>query len=174
MSMFEKRRGNEAVDEGDTVGATPPNPVPRKMAVTSRDTATIGKTITIKGDVVGEESLIIGGKVDGTVLVKGHDLTVAPSGLVTASVKASVVRIEGEVTGDIDGTEKVVLAKSGRVRGNIVAPRVTLEDGAKFKGSIDMDPGPIQETATHGAPRAAPAAISERPREQVAQASSGD
>ena len=52
-----------------------------------------------------------------------------------------MVKIDGEVTGDITGNEKVVISKSGNVRGNIVAPRVTLEDGAIFKGSIDMDPG---------------------------------
>ncbi|MBV1904704.1 MAG: polymer-forming cytoskeletal protein, partial [Pseudomonadales bacterium] len=62
------------------------------------------------------------------------------SGKVTADIMAKVVKIEGEVTGDIAGDEKVVISSTGRVRGNIVAPRMTLEDGAKFKGSIDMDP----------------------------------
>ena len=51
------------------------------------------------------------------------------------------MKVDGQVTGDISGSEKVIISKSGRVKGNIVAPRVTLEDGAKFKGSIDMDPG---------------------------------
>ncbi|MCB1844788.1 MAG: polymer-forming cytoskeletal protein, partial [Halioglobus sp.] len=67
--------------------------------------------------------------------------SVGESGRVTADITARVVKIEGEVTGDITGSEKVVIARSGNVRGNIVAPRVTLEDGAIFKGSIDMDPG---------------------------------
>jgi cytoskeletal protein CcmA (bactofilin family) len=58
-----------------------------------------------------------------------------------------VVRIDGEVQGDISGVEKVVVTKTGRVQGNIVAPRVTLEDGAKFKGSIDMDPSGMAAVA---------------------------
>ena len=72
--------------------------------------------------------------------LSGKDLTVGQSGHVKADVKASVVKIDGEVQGDIAGAEKVIVSKTGKVQGNIVAPRVTLEDGAKFKGSIDMDP----------------------------------
>ena len=101
----------------------------------------IGPTIKIKGDISGEENLIIEGMVDGSVDLDGHELAIGKAGRVTADVKASVVRIQGEVRGDIVGREKVVLSRSGNVLGNIVAPRVTLEDGAKFKGSIDMDPG---------------------------------
>ena len=119
----------------------------------------IGKTITIKGDVTGEESLIIEGEVDGTVLLKEHGLTIGPSGLVTASVNAGLVKIEGKVTGDITGTEKVVLTKTGQVMGDIVAPRVTLEDGAKFKGRIDMDPGASEESAVAKGPRPAAANV---------------
>lgn len=101
----------------------------------------IGKTISIKGDITGEESLVIEGRIDGTISLKNNDLTVGQSGVVNANITASVVRIDGEVKGDIVGIEKVVISKTGKVRGNIVGPRVTLEDGAKFKGSIDMDPG---------------------------------
>ena len=133
----------------------------------------IGKTITIKGDITGEENLVIEGKVDGSVQLKGNDLTVGQSGRVTANLKANVVRIDGEVNGDIVGVEKVVVTKTGKVRGNIVGPRVTLEDGAKFKGSIDMDPGNA-ETPGAGAssnqspksvPPPKPAAVGEKPNE---------
>jgi cytoskeletal protein CcmA (bactofilin family) len=68
-------------------------------------------------------------------------VSVGQSGKVHADINAKVVKVDGEVSGDISGNEKVVISKSGNVRGNIVAPRVTLEDGAIFKGSIDMDPG---------------------------------
>lgn len=118
----------------------------------------IGKTITIKGDITGEENLVIEGKVDGTVHLKSNDLTVGQSGKVNANVSANVVRIDGEVKGDITGVEKVVITKTGKVQGNIVGPRVTLEDGAKFKGSIDMDPGGSEQRATPGA--AQPQAVS--------------
>ena len=101
----------------------------------------IGPTIEIKGTVTGDEDLLIQGKVEGSVELGDHQVTVGQSGQVNADIQAKVVNIDGEVAGDLTGGEKVVISKSGKVRGNIVAPRVTLEDGAIFKGSIDMDPG---------------------------------
>jgi cytoskeletal protein CcmA (bactofilin family) len=101
----------------------------------------IGPSIVIKGTVSGEEDLVIQGKVEGSVELGSHEVSVGQSGQVNADITAKMVQIDGEVAGDIRGHEKVVITKSGNVRGNIVAPRVTLEDGAIFKGSIDMDPG---------------------------------
>ena len=69
------------------------------------------------------------------------DITPTRGLYVGVSGDVKVISIDGEVSGDLIGGEKVVISKSGRVRGNIVAPRMTLEDGALFKGSIDMDPG---------------------------------
>ena len=139
--MFDKRKENEPVrkDSESVLGVAKelPNPTTQHSI---RTTAVIGSTITIKGDITGEENLVIEGKVDGTVTLSNNDVTVGEHGHVSADVKASVVRIDGEVKGDIAGVEKVVISKTGNVNGNIVAPRVTLEDGAKFKGAIDMDP----------------------------------
>ena len=101
----------------------------------------IGSSIVIKGTVSGDEDLLIQGKVEGTIELGKNEVTVGETGRVAADITAKTVRIDGEVTGDVSGGEKVVISKSGNVRGNIVAPRVTLEDGAVFKGSIDMDPG---------------------------------
>ena len=100
----------------------------------------IGPSITIKGEVSGEEDLLIQGKVEGAIYLNGNQVSVGESGQVNANIHAKVIKIDGKVTGDITGIEKVVISKSGNVHGNIVAPRVTLEDGAIFKGSIDMDP----------------------------------
>jgi len=100
----------------------------------------IGPSIVIKGEVSGEEDLHIQGKVEGKINLNGNQVSIGETGEVAADIQAKVVKIEGKVTGDITGNEKVVIAKSGNVHGNIVAPRVTLEDGAIFKGSIDMDP----------------------------------
>ena len=137
--MFDKRKepNEPAVD---TAVSTPPTP-PEPPSFASRSSAMIGKTIHIKGNVSGAENLIIEGTVEGSVELPQNDLTVGESGHVTANLKAKVIRVDGQVTGDMSGAEKVVISKTGRVKGNIVAPRVTLEDGAKFKGSIDMDPG---------------------------------
>lgn len=101
----------------------------------------IGPSIKIKGEVTGDEDLVIQGNVEGTITLKAHQVFVGESGKVNADIHAKMVKIDGEVNGDIRGTENVVISKLGHVRGNIIAPRVTLEDGAVFKGSIDMDPG---------------------------------
>ena len=141
--MFDKRKEPQPVRKDNDPVMAPPEPLPNPTTTaqhTVRTTAVIGATITIKGDVTGEENLVIEGKVDGTVSLPSNDVTVGETGHVSADVSASIVRIDGEVKGDIQGVEKVVISKTGLVKGNIVAPRVTLEDGAKFKGSIDMDP----------------------------------
>ena len=100
----------------------------------------IGQTIKVKGNITGNENLIIEGTVDGSVDLPQHDLTIGETGQVVANLSAKTVRVDGQVTGDVAGSEKVIISKTGRVNGNLIAPRVTLEDGAKFKGSIDMDP----------------------------------
>jgi len=100
----------------------------------------VGASIRIKGDVTGDEDLIIQGHVDGTISLKGHNVTISKSAKVKANIEASQIIIEGELSGDMKGDEKVVIRETGNVYGNIVAPRVTLEDGAMFKGSIEMEP----------------------------------
>jgi len=104
----------------------------------------VGASIRIKGDVTGDEDLIIQGHVDGTISLKGHNVTISKSAKVKANIEASQIIIEGELAGDMNGDEKVIIRETGNVHGNIVAPRVTLEDGAMFKGSIEMEPRQIQ------------------------------
>ena len=122
----------------------------------------IGKSIQIKGTVTGAENLVIEGTVEGSVNLPDNDLTIGEGGQLTADLAAKNVKVEGQVTGDITGSEKVVISQSGRVRGNIVAPRVTLEDGAKFKGSIDMDPGEHAKPAKLESKNAAPTPLSKQ------------
>jgi len=105
----------------------------------SRTAASIGPSIQISGDVTGNEDLRIEGRVEGTVNLSENVLTVGKEGQINAAVNARIIFIEGTVEGDLKGDEQVVVQSSGNVRGNIVSPRVTLEDGCKFKGSIDMD-----------------------------------
>jgi len=111
-------------------------------------TALVGAQISITGDITGKEDLAIEGRVNGTIALPGHVVSVGQSGAVNANITASKVFIDGRVQGDIVGVEQVVLTANGWVRGNITAPRVKLEDGAKFKGSIDMDPA---DAASHQA-----------------------
>ena len=138
--MFDrpKERSPEPVEPVPVQAVETPRPNP---ATTSRITALIGASLKIKGDITGDENLVIEGQVEGKVDLSNHDLTIGASGTVNANLSAKTVHINGAVNGDIDGAELVTVSKSGRVFGNIVSPRVTLEDGAQFKGSIDMSPG---------------------------------
>ena len=111
----------------------------------------IGQSIVIKGEVSGEEDLLIQGRVEGNINLNGNQVSVGESGEVYANIQAKVIQINGKVTGDISANEKVIISKSGNVHGNIIAPRVTLEDGAMFKGSIDMDPAEASGARTPAA-----------------------
>jgi cytoskeletal protein CcmA (bactofilin family) len=101
--------------------------------------ATIGPSIFIKGDLSGEEDLVIEGRVEGKVDLKQNNVTVGKNGKVRADVFGRVVTVEGEVIGNVFAREQALLRQSGEIRGNITAPRVVLEDGSRFKGSIDME-----------------------------------
>jgi len=89
--------------------------------------------------LVGEEDLLVQGHVEGTIDLKNHNLTIGEQGVIKANAKAKTIIIEGKVDGDLRGEERIVIKESSNVSGNIVAERVSLEDGAKFRGSIDMD-----------------------------------
>jgi cytoskeletal protein CcmA (bactofilin family) len=139
--MFERKKNRQAATISEPARPQTPSVPVTSGTVTARSDAMIGSSIVIKGTVTGDEYLLIEGKVEGTIDLNSNVVSVGQSGRVSADINAKIVNIEGEVTGDITGNEMVVISKSGNVRGNIVAPRVTLEDGAIFKGSIDMDPG---------------------------------
>ncbi|MEO8467948.1 MAG: polymer-forming cytoskeletal protein [Gammaproteobacteria bacterium] len=109
-----------------------------------REKAVIGPSIHIDGDLRGEEDLLIEGEVSGTVQLRSNSLTIGAQGKVRADVYANSIYVEGLMEGDLYGTERVHIRKSAQVRGNVTSPRVSLEDGAKFKGSIEMDPQAVQ------------------------------
>ena len=102
--------------------------------------ATIGPSITVKGELTGQEDLEIQGKVEGNVTLKKNRVLVAEAGRVKADIHAKSIRVGGEVKGNLLGEDEVIILHTGRVEGDIKASRVTLEDGSKFKGSIDMEP----------------------------------
>ena len=99
----------------------------------------IGQSVQIKGELTGNEDLTIEGRVDGRILVKDHALTIGANGRIAAEVHAKTVVVIGQVTGNITADDKVEISASGSVQGDIRAPRVAVADGARFKGSIDMD-----------------------------------
>ncbi len=123
-----------------------PAPVPPRQAAApvetrrgDRATATIGPSIFIKGDLSGDEDLVIEGRVEGKIDLKQHNVTIGKNGRVRADVFGNTVVVEGEVDGNLFAQQQAILRQSGAVRGNISAPRVMLEDGSRFRGSIDMD-----------------------------------
>lgn len=137
--MFEKHKSGK--QEPVRNQAPPANVAATTSAVESASKAAIiGKAIHINGDISGDEDLIIEGRVDGKIRLDSHQVNIGRSGQVNANITAQVIKIAGQVRGDMTGTEKVIILKSGNVNGNIVAPRMTLEDGAIFKGSIEMNP----------------------------------
>jgi len=127
-----------------------PRPEPRRPSGTPSERATIGRSITIKGEVSGDEDLLIQGRVDGSVQLKQHAVTVGADGWVKANITARVVTVEGEVEGDLNAGEQVVLRNSARVLGDLTAPRVVLEDGATFRGLVDMGDAIKEKEASQG------------------------
>jgi len=139
--MFDKLKssGKDNLSSDTNVGAS--IKASRENSVSySGVSAMIGPDVKIEGQIASDENLVIEGKVNGSITAKNHEVTVGKSGNLKANISAKVIHIEGTVKGDISGSEKVVISKTGNVLGNIQSPRVTLEDGAKFKGSIEMDP----------------------------------
>ncbi len=113
-------------------------------ATRGRTTAVIGPSIQIDGTLRGQEDLFVEGEVTGTIQLQNHTLTIGTQGKIKADVYAHTVFVEGSMEGDLFGSEQVIVRKSAKVRGNITSPRVSLEDGASFKGSIEMDPESVK------------------------------
>jgi cytoskeletal protein CcmA (bactofilin family) len=159
--MFEigKKGAPESGARPDSGPARTESSTPRPSAMAGREAAVIGPSIHIDGDVRGEEDLLIEGEVSGTVQLKNNSLTIGPQGKVRADVYAHSIYVDGLLEGDLYGSERVHIRKSAQVRGNVTSPRVSLEDGAKFKGSIEMDPQAVQSLVGRAAaPKNAPAA----------------
>ena len=101
----------------------------------------IGKSVIIKGELSGSEDLTIEGQVEGKIELKQHVLTIGPHGRIRAQIFAKVVVVLGEVLGNIKASDKVVIRENGAVEGDIVAPRVAIAEGARFRGKIDIQQG---------------------------------
>jgi len=100
----------------------------------------IGQSMQIKGELTGNEDLTVEGKVDGKISLKDHNLTIGANGRITADIHAKTVVVAGELVGNITADDRVEVAATGSMKGDITAPHVVLADGARFKGSIDTDP----------------------------------
>lgn len=164
-------------DPRPAVGTTTPDPKPAPpparasvaapATTAHREPATIGPSIHIDGHLRGEEDLFVEGQVSGTIHLEQHTLTIGAQGKVMADVFAHTIFVDGTVEGDLYGAEQVIVRRNARVRGNITSPRVSLEDGATFKGSIEMDPEAVKAAIkpAPGIARNSPPAPGGRPQQ---------
>lgn len=154
MSMW-----NRESDAPDYKPLAPPRPR-EGGGEPSRTEAVIGPAIAIRGELAGEQDLLVEGHFEGEIEIPDHQVTIGRSGRVRAEINAKVVVVDGELKGNVSAEQQVVVHASGRVQGDIKAPRVALEEGCQFKGTIDMDP--VREEKPAG-PDSSPPADAGRP-----------
>jgi cytoskeletal protein CcmA (bactofilin family) len=114
--------------------------------------AVLGKSVIVKGQIFSREDLTIDGEVEGTVELQEHRLTVGPNGKVMASVKAREIVVLGTIHGNVETTDKIDIRKEAKLVGDIKTARIVIEDGAYFKGNIDI----VRAEAPRQAPQIAP------------------
>jgi len=150
---------------GDRAGAVAvSNPAASSARATSnqmeREVVNIGKSVIIKGELSGSEDLTIEGKVDGQIELREHGLTIGPNGKITAAISAKSVIVMGSVTGNISASDKINIRENGSVEGDISAPTVAIAEGARFRGSIDMQRPQAAQPGTPADARPKPEAAS--------------
>ena len=136
---------------GPTAAATAPAPAPvttmneptpvsapRNALLNTQEQATIGKSLVIKGEVTGSESLYIDGRVEGSIQLPGNRVTVGRNGVVNANVNAREIVVIGKLKGNLVASDRVDIRNEGSLTGDVVAQRISIEDGAFFKGGIDI------------------------------------
>ncbi len=146
--MWKSSRREDEVNPSTSDSNTPTAPLsytPQRAAEPVRsdsprssEVATIGKSVMVKGELSGSEDLYVDGQVEGSVALRGQTLTVGPNGRVRANVEARNVIVHGRVDGDVHATERVDLRKTASLSGDISTARISIEDGAFFKGTIDI------------------------------------
>ena len=120
------------------MGEPTPASAPRNAALNPTEQATIGKSLVIKGEVTGSESLYIDGRVEGAINLPGNRVTVGRNGVVNANVVAREIVIIGKVKGNLNASDRVDIRNEGSLTGDVIAQRIAIEDGAFFKGGIDI------------------------------------
>ncbi len=144
-----------------TAPSRPADPM-RNDSLRSNEIATIGKSVVVKGELSGSEDLIVDGEVEGSITLRGQSLTIGPNGRVRANIEARNVIVHGRLDGNIHASDRVELRKSASLTGDIFTARISIEDGAFFKGGIDIqkaEPAPKIEAKPQAVAAAAPASI---------------
>ena len=113
-------------------------PRPASAPLNTQEQATLGKSLVIKGEVTGSESLYIDGRVEGSINLPGNRVTVGRNGVVSANISAREIVVLGKVRGNMSASDRVDIRGEGSLTGDVVAQRISIEDGAYFKGGIDI------------------------------------
>ena len=122
----------------------------QQQAVSTGEQATIGKGLYIKGEITGSESLYIDGRVEGSLNLPGNRVTVGRNGQVSANITAREIVVLGKVKGNVSATDRVDIRAEGSLNGDVAAARISIEDGAFFKGGIDIRKPDAKPTAVPG------------------------
>lgn len=148
--------------------AAEPTPVsaPRNASLNMQEQATIGKSLVIKGEVSGSESLYIDGRVEGSINLPGNRVTIGRNGVVAANVVAREIVVIGKLKGNLNASDRVDIRNEGSLTGDVVAQRISIEDGAFFKGGIDIrKPGQKEQQPV----KMEPQSTSDSAKEQAAR-----
>jgi cytoskeletal protein CcmA (bactofilin family) len=133
-------------------------------ATGSRDTGWLGSSLHVKGDITGSEDLLIDGSVEGLIQLDERKLTVGTTAKITADINARDVVVYGYVKGNVRARGRIEIKKDGSVIGNLTTAQIMIEDGADFKGSIEIDRGAEKEADKSVSSRAASAAAGAGPK----------
>src|SRR5436853_6656850 len=150
------RPGTPEAERPTPTSSTPPTiseapAAPRPVSTTAADQATIGKSLIIKGEVTGSESLYIDGRVEGSINLPGNRVTVGRNGVVAANINAREIVVIGKLRGNLNASDRVDIRNEGSLTGDVVAQRISIEDGAFFKGGIDIQkPNSSQQQMVNG------------------------
>jgi cytoskeletal protein CcmA (bactofilin family) len=126
----------ESVREGPSMSTAPVRTAPEQES--ARGAASIGKSVTVKGQIFSREDLIVDGEIEGAIELNDHRLTVGPNGRVRAGIKAREIVVLGTIDGNVEALDKIDIRKDAKLVGDIKTARIIIEDGAYFKGSIDI------------------------------------
>ena len=162
---------SELAKEGIAMSTQPARPIETRPEPVRGGTAVIGKSVVLKGQIYGREDVTIDGEVEGTVELQEHRLTIGPNGKVVATIKAREIVVLGTVHGNIETREKIDIRKDAKVIGDIRTARIVIEDGAYFKGSIDIVRAEAPKPAAVPKPQPVASAATSSP---AAAASAGD
>jgi cytoskeletal protein CcmA (bactofilin family) len=157
---------NQPENSATGPGPTPPSPAPpaaesessARSGSAKTDQSVIGKGLFLKGEITGSDSLFIDGRVEGAINLPGSRVTLGRNGQVGANITAREVVVSGKVRGNVTATDRIDIRAEGALNGDVSAARISIEDGAYFKGGIDIRKPEPKESRPMGIAVAAPAA----------------